>query len=81
MGSPPYSVLNNRRRGSYENKAFVDRAVERFAALREAAGPEVDIAIDFHGAISPQTAKLLIKALEPYQPMFIEERANVRTWM
>jgi len=56
-----------------ESKAFVDRAVEHFAALREAAGPEVDIAIDFHGAISPQTAKLLIKALEPYQPMFIEE--------
>ena len=56
-----------------ENKAFVDRAVERFAALREAGGSDVDIAIDFHGAISPQTSKLLIKALEPYQPMFIEE--------
>ena len=56
-----------------ENLSFVDRAVEGFAALREAAGPEADIAIDFHGAISPQTAKLLIKALEPYQPMFIEE--------
>ena len=37
------------------------------------AGDDVDIAIDFHGAISPATAKLLIKALEPYQPMFIEE--------
>jgi galactonate dehydratase len=56
-----------------ENVAFVDHAAEHFAALREAAGPEADIAIDFHGAISPQTAKLLIKALEPYQPMFIEE--------
>ena len=33
-----------------ESKAFVDRAAERFAAMREAAGPEVDIAIDFHGA-------------------------------
>jgi galactonate dehydratase len=56
-----------------DNKAFVDRVAENFAALREAAGPEADIAIDFHGAVSPQTAKLLIKALEPYQPMFIEE--------
>ena len=56
-----------------ENKAFVDRAAESFAALREAGGPEADIAIDFHGAVSPQTAKVLIKALEPYQPMFIEE--------
>jgi galactonate dehydratase len=32
-----------------------------------------DIGIDFHGAISPALAKLLIKALEPYHPMFIEE--------
>jgi len=56
-----------------ETRAFVNRAVESFAALREAAGDEVDIAIDFHGAISPQTAKMLIKGLEPYQPMFVEE--------
>lgn len=56
-----------------ENPAFVQYAVERFAALREAAGSDIDIGIDFHGAISPQTAKLLIRGLEPYQPMFIEE--------
>ncbi|HNT73419.1 MAG TPA: galactonate dehydratase [Anaerolineae bacterium] len=56
-----------------ETPGFVARTVEHFAAMRTVAGPEVDIAIDFHGAISPQTAKLLIKGLEPYQPMFIEE--------
>ncbi len=56
-----------------ETPAFIDRVVHAFAALREAVGREVDIAIDFHGAISPQTAMVLIKALEPYQPMFIEE--------
>jgi galactonate dehydratase len=56
-----------------ESPAFVERVVERFAAMREAVGKEIDIAIDFHGAVSPQTAGLLIKALEPYQPLFIEE--------
>src|SRR5438093_5682884 len=56
-----------------ESPAFVEHAAEGFRALREAGGPEVDIGIDFHGAISPQTAKLLIKALESYQPMFIAE--------
>ncbi len=56
-----------------ETRGFVDRVAAHFAALREAAGPDVDIAIDFHGAISPATAKLLIKALEPCQPMFVEE--------
>lgn len=56
-----------------ETPGFVEYAAERFASLREAAGPDIDIAIDFHGAISPQTARLLVKALEPYQPYFIEE--------
>jgi galactonate dehydratase len=56
-----------------ETQGFVEQAAQRFAMLREAAGPDIDIAIDFHGAVSPQTARLLIKALEPYQPMFIEE--------
>jgi len=59
-----------------ESKAFVDHVAERFAALRASAGPEVDIAIDFHGAVPPPTSKVLIKALEPYQPMFIEEPVN-----
>ena len=56
-----------------ETPAYVDQVVERFAAMREGVGKEFDIAIDFHGAVPPQTAMLLIKALEPYQPMFIEE--------
>jgi galactonate dehydratase len=59
-----------------ENKAFIDKAAQRFAELRAAVGDECDIAIDFHGALSQQTARLLIKALEPFQPMFIEEPVN-----
>jgi galactonate dehydratase len=56
-----------------ETPAEVRYAAEKFAELRQAAGDDSDIGVDFHGAISPATAKLLIKALEPYQPMFIEE--------
>jgi galactonate dehydratase len=56
-----------------ESPKFVRHAADGFAALRDAGGDDVDIGIDFHGAISPQTAKLLIKALEPSQPFFIEE--------
>jgi galactonate dehydratase len=64
-----------KRRPSHyvETLAEVRYAAERFAELRNAAGDDADIGVDFHGAISPATAKLLIKALEPYQPMFIEE--------
>ena len=56
-----------------ETPAAIEYAAEDFARLREAAGRDSDIAIDFHGAVPPATAKVLIKALEPYQPMFIEE--------
>jgi galactonate dehydratase len=56
-----------------EPPAHTEKLVEIFAAMRQAAGPEVDIAIDFHGAVAPQTAKRLVKALEPYHPFFIEE--------
>ncbi len=59
-----------------ETPAAVQYAAEQFAELRKVVGNDVDIAIDFHGAISPATAKLLIKALEPYQPMFVEEPIN-----
>lgn len=56
-----------------ESPAEIAYAAEKFAELRKAAGLECDIGIDFHGAISPAHAKMLIKALEPYSPMFIEE--------
>jgi galactonate dehydratase len=59
-----------------ETPAEVNYAAEKFAELRKAGGDDVDIAIDFHGAISPALAKVLIKALEPHQPMFIEEPIN-----
>jgi galactonate dehydratase len=69
-------VLNARQSGIIASPGFIDKAVERFALLRETAGDDADIGIDFHGAISPQNAALLIHALEPYQPFFIEEPVN-----
>ncbi len=56
-----------------EGRKYVDEVVERFRALREKYGSEVDIGLDFHGAVQPPTALLLMKALEPYNPWFYEE--------
>ena len=67
------SVAHEQRPNIVENRKFIKYAIDNFASLREAGGDSMDIGIDFHGEISPQTAKLLIKELEPYQPMFIEE--------
>jgi|CeladaMinimDraft_18_1061708.scaffolds.fasta_scaffold03045_1 galactonate dehydratase len=56
-----------------ESKSFIERQVKRMAALREAIGPDVDFAIDFHGRVSPALAIQLIKEFEPLKPLFIEE--------
>ncbi len=56
-----------------EGQKYVDAVVEWFKALREEQGPDVDIGLDFHGAVQPPTASILIKALEPYNPWFYEE--------
>lgn len=53
--------------------AVVEENTQRFADLRAAVGPNVDIGIDFHGRVSPAMAVRFAKALEPYYPMFIEE--------
>src|SRR5207248_5667999 len=65
VGSPPVAIV--------DTPEVVERAAERFAAMREAVGKKVDLAIDFHGQISPAMAVRLAKALEPYHPLFIEE--------
>ena len=56
-----------------EGMMFVGEVVERFKALRTRVGPGVDIGVEFHGAIQPPTAMVLMKALEPYSPWFYEE--------
>ena len=55
-----------------EGNKVVEEVAERFGALRKRY-PGVDIGIDFHGAVQPTTAALLIKALEPHNPWFFEE--------
>jgi len=56
-----------------DTPAMAETIVSRVAAVRDAVGPEVDVAVDFHRAVSPAMAKLLLRELEPLKPMFVEE--------
>lgn len=51
----------------------VEEVITRIASIRDAVGNEMEIGIDFHGRVHKAMAKVLIHALEPYHPMFIEE--------
>ena len=53
----------------------VEQGVRRVAAVREAAGPNVGIAVDFHGRVHKPMVKVLARELEPLRILFIEEAA------
>ena len=51
----------------------IETAVKSMQILREALGPEIDIAVDFHAKTSPSVASILVKEVEPLNLLFIEE--------
>ncbi len=55
---------------SYEK---LDAAVARVGAIRDALGPKFDIAVDFHGRVHQAMARILMKELECFRLLFIEE--------
>ena len=56
-----------------DSAAAVDAAVGRIAEIREAFGNSIEFGIDFHGRVAAPMAKVLLRALEPYRPLFVEE--------
>jgi len=51
----------------------LDACAERVAAIRDAVGDKLGIAVDFHGRVHKTMAKQLMKRLEKYELMFVEE--------
>lgn len=51
----------------------VQDVLKRVQAIRDTAGYKMDIAVDFHGRVHKGMAKVLMKELEPFKLMFIEE--------
>ena len=56
-----------------DNFAKIDKVSKRLAAVRDALGYSIDIAIDFHGRVHKPMAKVLAKELDQFHLMFIEE--------
>jgi galactonate dehydratase len=51
----------------------VDAVLANVAAVRDAVGPQMGIGVDFHGRVHRPMAKVLMKELEPFRLMFVEE--------
>ena len=64
-GTPELAIVDSHAR--------IDEAVARIAEARQAVGPDVGIAVDFHGRVHRPMAKVLLREMEPFHPMFVEE--------
>ena len=56
-----------------DSSASVRGCADVVAAIREAVGPDVAIAVDVHGRLSPAMSIRLARALEPLDIWFLEE--------
>ncbi len=53
--------------------ARVDAILAQLYELREAVGDTIDIALDFHGRVHYPMARILLKELERFRPLFVED--------
>ncbi len=51
----------------------IEQVIERVATIRGNFGSRIDFGLDFHGRVSVPMAKVLLKELEPFHPLFVEE--------
>jgi galactonate dehydratase len=56
-----------------DTHAKIDRAIKQLQMIREALGPDIDIACDFHAKTSPSVASIIVKEIEPLNLLFVEE--------
>jgi len=73
IGFDTFKMNGTEELGIIDSAAAVDTAVERIAEIRSAFGSDIEFGIDFHGRVSAPMAKVLLRALEPYRPLFVEE--------
>lgn len=73
QGFANIKMMGTDKTGWISDRKTVNALLEKVQAVRDAVGPEFGIAIDFHGRAHQSTARLLLKELEPMDPLFVEE--------
>jgi galactonate dehydratase len=72
-GFDTFKMNGTEEMGMLDTASKVDQAVARVAEIREAFGNTIEFGLDFHGRVAAPMAKTLMRELEPYRPLFIEE--------
>lgn len=72
-GFTAVKILAVPKTAALDNSAGLRHAADLMQTAREAAGPDIDIMVDFHGRTSAAMAIHYAQVLEPFQPYFLEE--------
>jgi galactonate dehydratase len=73
IGFDTFKLNGCEEMGVIDNSRTVDTAVAVVAEIRAEFGNTIEFGLDFHGRVAAPMARVLIKELEPYRPLFIEE--------
>ena len=73
VGFDTFKMNGCEEMGIVDTARAVDAVVAKIGEIRAALGNSIDFGLDFHGRVSAPMAPVLIKELEPFRPLFIEE--------
>jgi L-alanine-DL-glutamate epimerase-like enolase superfamily enzyme len=69
----PFDELAVPTDGQHITRSQLDEGVERIAAIRDAVGDEMEIAVEGHSLWNLPSAVRIAKAVEPYNPIWVED--------
>lgn len=73
IGFDTFKLNGCEEMGLIDSSRTVDAAVAVVAEIRNTFGNSIEFGLDFHGRVAAPMARVLIKELEPFRPLFIEE--------
>jgi galactonate dehydratase len=72
-GFDTFKMNGTEELGIIDSSARIDAAVARIAEIRQEFGNSIEFGIDFHGRVAAPMARVLLRELEPFRPLFVEE--------
>jgi galactonate dehydratase len=73
LGYDTFKMNGCEEMGLLDSSRAIDACVSQVAEIRAVFGTDIEFGLDFHGRVGMPMAKTLIRELEPYRPLFIEE--------
>ena len=69
----PFDEIAVANHGQFITHAEMEEGLRPLREIREAVGDEMEVAMEFHGYWNLPSAVRIARALEPYEPMWLEE--------